>query len=89
MVDAFGMLPGHQLSQSDAVQAYLQTQFRVLGGDTVTWVRLPREFWPKEWYGKYRDPVCPLVFALHGHPDRGGLWEIHCEEAVKQTGRAC
>ena len=40
--DAYGLLPGHAVEQSDAEQAY--TQAWLTGTDT--WVRLPRDQWP-------------------------------------------
>ena len=63
--DAYGLAPGHDAEQADAEQAYIQSR---LGGDTPTWVRLPRERQPASW-SKYRHPVCPLILALYGHPD--------------------
>ena len=80
--DAYGLMPGHVIEQCDAEQAYIQSR---LDGPTPTWVRLPRDQWPKGWSG-YRDPVCPLVLALYGHPDAGGYWERHCEKHLKDAG---
>jgi hypothetical protein len=80
--DAFGLLPGHVTEQCDAEAAYIQSK---LAGDTPTWVRLPRDQWPKAWSG-LRDPVCPLVLALYGHPDAGGYWEKHCESHLRSVG---
>ena len=71
--DALGLLPGRDVQQADAEQAYIQSR---LGGDPA-WIRLPPERRPQTWSG-YRDPVCPLVLALYGHPDAGGYWERHC-----------
>ena len=79
--DLYGSLEGHEIQQSDAEQAYTQSK---LGGDP-TWVRLPREQWPASWKGM-KDPVCPLILALHGHPDAGGYWEAHCESHLKSVG---
>ena len=83
VVDYFGLLPGHILEQSDAEQAYLQAE---LGGNTETWVRLPKELWPSHWEGKFRDPVVPLRLALYGHPDASGLWEARCHEVIMAAG---
>ena len=33
-----------------------------------------------------KDPVCPLVLALYGHPDAGTCWEQHCDKMLKQVG---
>ena len=79
--DAYGCFPGHAAEQADAEQAY--TQARLVGA--ATWVRLPREQWPESWKDM-RDPVCPLVLALYGHPDSGGHWEAHCESKLTEAG---
>jgi hypothetical protein len=79
--DCFGMMPGHDLQQGDAVQSYTQSR---LGG-VETWIRLPEDQQPLSWKG-IRDPVCPLVLALYGHPDAGGFWEMHCEAHLVKIG---
>ena len=79
--DCYGLLEGHVVEQADAEQAYTQSK---LGG-TPTWIRLPRERWPKAW-ANMRDPVCPLVLALYGHPDAGGYWERHCAAHLRSVG---
>jgi hypothetical protein len=79
--DAYGLQAGSSTEQSDAEQAYIQSK---LGGDP-TWVRLPRDRWPASW-GGMRDPVCPLILALYGHPDSGGYWEKHCEKELRAVG---
>ena len=79
--DAYGLFPGNTVEQSDAEQAYTQAE---LGGDR-TWVRLPKEQWPKAWKNM-KDPVCPLLLALYGHPDSGGFWEQHCEKHLRSVG---
>ena len=53
---AFGLLQGHTISTADAVKAYLQSW---LQSHAATWVGLPKEVWPPEWFGadgrpKYR-----------------------------------
>ena len=68
-VDFWGCLPDHDIEQADAKQAYTQAK---LSSPNETWVRLPREAWPKAWEGM-RDPVCPLELALYGHPELGGF----------------
>jgi len=80
-VDAYGLFPGHEEQQGDAEQAYTQSK---LGG-TETWIRLPRDQLPKKWQ-HMKDPVCPLVLALYGHPDSGGYWEKHCEKHLRSVG---
>ena len=77
ILDAVTMLPGNAGEQSDAVQAY--TQALLYHGQkhaVETWIRLPRDQWPKAWHGNYKDPVVPLRLALYGHPlSRGILGE--------------
>ena len=79
----YGCLPGHDVMQADAEQAYIQAQLKGI----ATWVELPREEWPPEWVkrGMVR-PVCPLHLALYGHPDSGGHWEAHCEAHLASVG---
>jgi hypothetical protein len=79
--DAYGMCPGHDVEQCDAEQAYTQATLK----GTTTWIRLPRDQWPKEWAGM-TDPVCPLILALYGHPDSGGHWEQHCAKLLASVG---
>ena len=70
--DLVSLFPGNSAMQADATQAYTQSE---LGG-VRTWVRLPKNRWPKKWHeDKMVDPVCPLRLALYGHPDAGGHWE--------------
>ena len=80
-VDAYGLFNGHDIEQADAEQAYVQSK---LGG-TPTRVRIPRQYLPKQWQ-YMRDPVCPLVYSLYGHPDSGGYWEAHCTKALSSAG---
>ena len=80
--DFYGVLPGHATETADAEQAYTQS---LLGG-TETWVRLPKERRPKEWNGKFRDPVVRLRLALYGHPDSGVYWEQKCDTHLKSVG---
>jgi hypothetical protein len=83
-VDAFGLLPGHAVEQADAQQAYIQSD---LGGDFVTWVRLPKEFWPESWIKQgFVDPVVPLKRALYGHPRAGHCWEKFSQDVLKSKG---
>ena len=81
-IDCYGCMPGNKVSQSDGKQAY--TQALMKGVKTV--VRIPRNRGPKEWIGKYKDPVVDLRIALYGHPDSGGLWEKHCEAMLNLVG---
>ena len=81
ILDVFGSQPGYTIQQADAKQAYTQALFTGI----ATWVRLPRNRWPKSWKGM-KDPVVPLKLALYGHPDSGGIWEKHCETQLKKVG---
>ena len=81
VIDVLGSQPGYSKQQADAKQAYTQALFK----GVETWVRLPRNRWPKEWQG-FQDPVVPLMLALYGHPDSGGIWEKHCEDQLKTVG---
>ena len=67
--DFHGSLPGNKQETADVTSAYLQAFLK--GHRTM--VELPKNRWPKEWIGKYRRPVCPLVMALYGHPEAGGV----------------
>eukprot|EP00959_Pyramimonas_sp_CCMP1952_P456748 9473678-Pyramimonas_sp.AAC.1 len=75
--DTYGLFEGHSIEQADARQAYTHSK---LGG-SPTWVFLPRAEWPESW-SHMRNPVCPLILSLYGHPDSGGYWEQHCEGHV-------
>ena len=81
--DAYGLFPGHAVRKSDAEQAY--TQAWLTG--TKTWVRLPRDQWPRAWIdADMNDPVCPLLLALYGHPDSGTDWERYSHDHVVSVG---
>ena len=79
------------ICQSDYESAYVQAS---LPAEDVTYVYLPREWWPDHWFHdpatktkpKYVDPVCPLDLALYGHPQAGAYWERHCDKCVKSVG---
>jgi len=78
---AYGMLPGNKSTQSDAIRAYVQS---LLKGKCQTWVQVPYMLWPKHWKNqKWRKPMCLLERALYGHPESGGHWERHLEEAIR------
>ena len=82
VADLHGCLPGHEIEQADAEQAYIQAE---LSGKE-TWILLPEEAWPDSWYECrkgvpdkskpiYYKPVIRLYKALYGHPDSGTRWE--------------
>ena len=81
VIDVFGSRPGYAKQQADARQAYTQALFEGI----ETWLRLPRNRWPKEWES-FKGPVCPLMLALYGHPDSGGIWEKRCTKQLESVG---
>ena len=85
--DTYGLLlPGNDVQQADANQAYTQAPFV---GETDTYVRLPNHRWPKWWremYPDLKDPVCRLHKALYGHPDSPGLLERHLQAGLAEKG---
>ena len=91
VVDAFGLQPDYVIQQADAEAAYTQCELKC----TPTWVRLPEERWPDEWFYisktgerqcKHKDPVCMLKKASYGHPDAGTYWEQHAETHLESVG---
>ena len=82
ILDAFGSQPGYSKEQADARQAYTQAAFT----GVPTWLRLPKDRWPKGWKGKYNDPLVPMLLALYGHPDSGGIWETYFEKQIGKKG---
>ena len=81
-LDAYGAMPGSKATQGDGKQAYTQALMQGI----LTWIRLPRNRWPTEWIGVFKDQVVLLILALYGHPDSGGLWQRHCEKALYAVG---
>ena len=55
-VDAYGLLKGNKVQQSDGTQSYTQANLGSGPNATVTWARLPKELKPKE-FAKYKDAV--------------------------------
>ena len=82
ILDAYGCQPRHSKEQADARQAYTQAVFTGI----PTWLRLPRNRWPKDWQRLYKDPLVPMLLALYGHPDSGGIWEKHFEDKIATKG---
>ena len=80
---AYGAIPGHKTTVSDAVRAYIQS---LLKSKHRTYVAIPHVLWPKHWFGKYKKPMCLLKKALYGHPESGAHWERHLTEAVTKIG---
>ena len=78
--DAIARLPGNNGEDADATGAYTQA---FLGKDCpATYITLPKEWWPKHWHGKFKNPVVRLDRALYGHPLAGLYWEKHCRASL-------
>ena len=71
---------GYHLLQSDCIRAYVQAPMK----GPKTFIRLPKAWWPAEWVGKFRDPVCELLLALYGHPHAGDFWYDRLESELKK-----
>ena len=85
--DCIGCIEGNDIQQADVEQAYVQAELR----GTETWVQIPSEWWPPEWFDengvcKYHKPVVRLRKALYGHPDSGTFWENYCDDVCKCAG---
>ena len=82
LLDAFGSQPGFSKAQADAIQAYIQAIFT----GVPTWLALPRNRWPEHWSKEFWQPMAPLVLALYGHPDSGGIWENRLNSRIGKEG---
>ena len=80
----FSLVRNVRILQSDCVRAYVQAE---MTGPT-TYIRMPKAWWPKEWAGKFRDPVCRLQRALYGHPNAGDIWGDKLEAELVRLGFA-
>ena len=79
---AYAVTKDAQLFQSDCVKAYVQAELK----GTPTYVRLPKAWWPPQWVGRYRDPLCRLLRALYGHPDAGNQWADKIGDELRALG---
>eukprot|EP00971_Amphidinium_carterae_P183811 3648649-Amphidinium_carterae.1 len=84
---AIGLINGRKVQLRDASQAYLQSWINTKE-HTPTFIILPKEWWPDEWFDKqgkplYHSPVCRLTKALYGHPESGAVWEKHLSKVLK------
>ena len=80
----WGCLPGHAVSCSDAIQAYLQSELR-----EETYVILPRELWHEGWeqkFGSQTKLVVRLCKSLYGHPQAGRLWQEYLSRILISLG---
>ena len=73
--------PGFSKAQADAIQAHIQALFT----GVPTWLSNPRNRWPEHWSKEFWQPMVPLVLALYGHPDSGGIWENHLNSRNETT----
>jgi hypothetical protein len=76
----YAVSKGYHLLQSDCVRAYIQARMK----GPRTYIRLPKAWWPADWIGRFRDPVCELILALYGHPHAGDFWYTKFEEELKK-----
>ena len=79
-LDAISRFPDCDGEEADTTGAYNQSELP--SSCPPTWIRLPRDRWPKEWHGKFTDPVVKLRVSLYGHPLAGLYWENHCRDAI-------
>lgn len=85
MLDIVVASPGLVVEQSDAPQAYTQTQPK--GGKT--WIELPVDPWFPAWK-RVRRPMARLRLALRGHPLPGVYWKKHgCKSFWSSDLRRC
>ena len=56
LLDALARTPGYTGQNSDACKAYTQCLLKDFEGNTQTWVEIPIDRWPDEWFydGKAR-----------------------------------
>ena len=90
IVSAIAALRGLDVTARDGESAYTQSSIRGPGRPPC-WVRLPRTWWPKEWFSAsgvalWKDPVVELSRALYGHPEAEALWEKHLGAVLRQLG---
>ena len=80
-------MPGNDGEDADAIGAYTQIKLedaaRLLGLGVMpeTWVSVPKSRQPAGWEN-IKDPVCPLILNLYGHPLAGLLWEKGSQEKL-------
>ena len=72
----------HNLDFQKLRQAYIQALFT----GVPAWLSLLRNRWPEHWSKEFWQPMVPLVLALHGHPDSGGIWENHLNPSSGKEG---
>ena len=87
LVISYGLFGDHVVMAADATKAYIQAEFNL----TETWVKLPEEAWPPEWFNKdgtpkYKNPVVRMLRPLYGHPDAGTLWEQYSFKKLQEIG---
>ena len=85
-----GALRGNRATIRDAEKAYIQSRIKQPGRNS-TWVSLPKDWWPPEWFDKnglplFKKPVVELILSLYGHPESGALWDKHLKKALVELG---
>jgi len=90
-LDVIGQAPGNDGEDADAIGAFTQMKLseaaRLLGEQVIpeTWITLPKSRQPASWAG-IKDPVCPLIYNLYGHPLAGLLWDKGSQEKILRAG---
>lgn len=72
---------GKKLTLVDFPGAYLISRDK---GKRKAWARLPRNGWPDEWVGKFKDPVVPVYGALYGRKRAGFDWDKTADEGYEE-----
>jgi hypothetical protein len=75
---------------SEMPKKHIQSRIKQPGRNS-TWVSLPKDWWPPEWFDKngqplFKKPVVELVLSLYGHPESGALWDKHLKKALVELG---
>lgn len=82
MVEIPGCPKGWTIQQSDAQQAYTQSELHCTG----TRIFLPSGQCLRGWNTKYRNLVVKRRLGLYGHPVSGACWVRHCTEQLRSVG---
>ena len=86
-LDTISRFPGMKGEEADATSAYTQVILADMKHivEEELWVTIPQHIRPESWKG-IKDPVCPVLRNLYGHPLAGLLWEKHAEKILFEDG---